>query len=121
MVGLQVGLPRPAISALHAERHFAGHATLGLEGAQLADHQSGCLLASNGGGYPDYQRCPGFKAYYVIYTPDDTVTAISIFDNFAGARNQTDADPHGIEQYLAPLLTGPTIAMAGPVIVRTLA
>ena len=28
---------------------------------------------------------PGFRAYYVIYAPDDTVTAISIFDDYAGA------------------------------------
>ena len=28
---------------------------------------------------------PGFVAYYVVYAPDDTVTAVSIFDNYAAA------------------------------------
>ena len=27
----------------------------------------------------------GFRAYYVVYAPDDTVTAISIFNDYAGA------------------------------------
>ena len=26
----------------------------------------------------------GFMAYYVVYAPDDTVTAISIFNDYAG-------------------------------------
>lgn len=28
---------------------------------------------------------PGFMGYYVVYAPDDTVTAISVFNDFAGA------------------------------------
>jgi len=31
------------------------------------------------GAIPIISDVPGFKAYYVIYAPDDTVTAISIF------------------------------------------
>jgi hypothetical protein len=27
----------------------------------------------------------GFRAYHVIYAPDDTVSAISIFDDYEGA------------------------------------
>ena len=38
------------------------------------------------GAIPIISDVPGFRAYYVIYAPDDTVTAISIFDNFAGAQ-----------------------------------
>ena len=47
------------------------------------------------GAIPIISDVPGFRAYYVIYAPDDTVTAISIFDNYAGAENPTDAGSHG--------------------------
>ena len=33
------------------------------------------------GAIPIISDVPGFQAYYVIYAPDDTVTAISIFDD----------------------------------------
>ena len=62
-----------------------------------------------------------FRAYYVIYAPDDTVTAISIFDDYAGAEESNERGLAWIEQNLAPLLTGPATAVAGPVIVHTLA
>jgi hypothetical protein len=38
------------------------------------------------GAIPIISDVPGFQAYYVIYAPDDTVTAISIFDDYAGAQ-----------------------------------
>jgi hypothetical protein len=60
------------------------------------------------GAIPIISDVPGFQAYYVIYAPDDTVTA----NKRALA---------WIEQSLAPLLTGPATAVAGPVIVHTLA
>jgi hypothetical protein len=59
----------------------------------------------------------GFMAYYVVYAPDDTVTAISIFKDYAGSNKRALA---WIEQSLAPLLAGPATAIAGPVIVHTL-
>jgi hypothetical protein len=34
------------------------------------------------GAIPIISDVPGFQAYYVIYAPDDTVTAISIFDDY---------------------------------------
>ena len=37
------------------------------------------------GAIPIMSDVPGFRAYYVIYAPDDTVTAISIFNDYAGA------------------------------------
>ena len=40
------------------------------------------------GAIPIISDVPGFRAYYVIYAPDDTVTAISIFDDYAGAEDQ---------------------------------
>jgi hypothetical protein len=57
----------------------------------------------------------------VIYAPDDTVTALSIFDDYAGAEESNKRALAWIEQSLAPLLTGPAAAVAGPVIVHTLA
>ena len=63
----------------------------------------------------------GFMAYYVVYAPDDTVTPISIFKDFAGAEESNRRALAWIEQSLAPLLVGPATAIAGPVIVHTLA
>ena len=63
----------------------------------------------------------GFMAYYVVYAPDDTVTAISIFKDYAGAEESNKRALAWIEQSLAPLLAGPATAIAGPVIVHTLA
>ena len=63
----------------------------------------------------------GFMGYYVVYAPDDTVTAISIFNNHAGAEESNRRGLAWSEQNLAPLLIGPATAVAGPVIVHTLA
>ena len=63
----------------------------------------------------------GFLGYYVIYAPDDTVTAISLFNGYAGAEEANRRALAWIEQNLAPLLVGPATAVAGPVIVHTLA
>lgn len=70
------------------------------------------------GAIPIISDVPGFKAYYV---PDDTVTAISIFNDYAGAEESNRRALKWIEQNLAPLLAGPAAASAGPVIVHTLA
>jgi AmmeMemoRadiSam system protein B len=64
---------------------------------------------------------PGFQAYYVVYAPDDTVMAISIFDNYQAAEESKRRGLAWIEQNLAPLLAGPITAVAEPVIVHTLA
>jgi len=73
------------------------------------------------GAIPVISDVPGFRAYYVVYAPDDTVTAIGIFDDHAGAEESNKRGLAWIEQSLAPLLTGPATAVAGPVIVHTLA
>ncbi len=73
------------------------------------------------GAIPIISDVPGFRAYYVIYAPDDTVTAISIFDNFAGAQEFNKRGLAWIEENLAPLMLGSATAVAGPVIVHTLA
>jgi hypothetical protein len=73
------------------------------------------------GAIPIISDVEGFMAYYVVYAPDDTVTAISIFNNFAGAEESNKRGLAWIEENLSPLLTGPASAVAGPVIVHTLA
>ncbi len=73
------------------------------------------------GAIPIISDVPGFMAYYVVYAPDDTVTAISIFNDYAGAEESNRRALAWIEQNLTPLLTGPATAVAGPVIVHTLA
>jgi hypothetical protein len=73
------------------------------------------------GVIPIISDVAGFQGYYVIYAPDDTVTAISIFNDHAGAAESNKRALAWIEQNLAPLLTGPATAVAGPVIVHTLA
>jgi hypothetical protein len=73
------------------------------------------------GAIPIISDVPGFRAYYAIYAPDDTVTAISIFDNHSSAEESNRRALAWIEQNLGPLLLGPATAVAGPVIVHTLA
>ncbi len=73
------------------------------------------------GAIPIISDVPGFRAYYVMYAPDDTVTAISLFNDYAGAEESNRRGLVWIEQNLTPLLTGPATAVAGPVIVHTLA
>ena len=73
------------------------------------------------GAIPIISDVPGFMAYYVVYAPDDTVTAISIFNDFAGAEESNRRALPWINENLASLLTEPATAVAGPVIVHTLA
>jgi hypothetical protein len=73
------------------------------------------------GAIPIISDVDGFMGYYVVYAPDDTVTAISIFNNVEGANESNKRALAWIEQNLSPLLTGPATAVAGPVIVHTLA
>lgn len=73
------------------------------------------------GAIPIISDVPGFRAYYVVYAPDDTVTAISVFDDHAGAEESNKRGLAWIEESLAPLLVGSATAVAGPVIVHTLA
>src|ERR1700759_2128686 len=73
------------------------------------------------GAIPIISDVEGFMAYYVVYAGDDTVTAISVFNNFAGAEEANRRALAWIEQELSPLLAGPARAVAGRVIVHTLA
>ena len=73
------------------------------------------------GAIPIISDVEGFKAYYVVYAGDDTVTAISLFNDFAGAEEANRRALAWIDENLGPLLAGPATAVAGPVIVHTLA
>jgi len=73
------------------------------------------------GAIPIISDVEGFRAYYVVYAGDDTVTAISLFNNFAGAEEANRRALAWIDQNLGPLLIGQPTAIAGPVIVHTLA
>ena len=73
------------------------------------------------GAIPIISDVEGFRAYYVVYAPDDTITAISVFNDYAGAEESNRRAMAWIEQNLTPLLAGPATAIAGSVIVHTLA
>lgn len=72
------------------------------------------------GVIPLISSVPGFMGYYVIYAPDDTVTAISVFNNVEGAEESNRRALAWIEKNLGPLVVGPATATAGPVIVHSL-
>jgi len=69
---------------------------------------------------PMISSVQGFMGYYVIYASDDTVTAISIFNNVASAEESNKLALAWIEENLGPLLVGSATATAGPVIVHSL-
>jgi len=73
------------------------------------------------GAIPIISDVEGFRAYYVVYAPDDTVTAISLFNNVEGAEEANRRALIWIDENLGPLLAGQATAVAGPVIVHTLA
>jgi len=73
------------------------------------------------GAIPIISDVEGFMAYNAVYAPDDTVAAITTFNNDAGAEESNRRGVAWIEQNLMPLLVGPATAIAGPVIVHTLA
>ena len=96
----------------------------------LSAENKACLILPTDGGrvdppeegaIPIISDVEGFRAYYVVYAPDDTVTAISVFNDYAGAEESNRRALAWIEQNLTPLLAGPATAIAGPVIVHTLA
>ena len=73
------------------------------------------------GAVPIVSDVHGFRAYYVVYAPDDTVTAIAVFNDYAGAEECNRRMVAWIEENLKPLHASPFTAVAGPVIVHTLA
>ncbi len=72
------------------------------------------------GAVPIISGVPGFMGYYVVYAPDDTVTAISIFNTVEQAEESNRRALAWIEKNLATLVVAPASATAGPVIVHSL-
>ena len=58
------------------------------------------------GAIPIISDVEGFMAYYVVYAPDDTVVAMSIFNNYGGAEELNKRGLAWMEQDLAPLSPG---------------
>src|SRR5262249_3657628 len=73
------------------------------------------------GAIPIISDVEGFRAYYVVYGSDDTVTAISLFNKYEQAEEANRRALAWIDENLGPLLAGPASAVAGPVIVHPLA
>ena len=71
------------------------------------------------GAIPIISDVEGFMAYYVVYAPDDTVTAISVFNTVAEAQESNRRALAFIEDNLGPLVIGQASATAGPVIVHS--
>ncbi len=72
------------------------------------------------GAVPIISGVPGFMGYYVVYAPDDTVTAISIFNTVEQAEESNRRALAWIDEHLAALVASPASAIAGPVIVHSL-
>jgi len=72
------------------------------------------------GAVPIISEVSGFMGYYVIYAPDDTVTAISVFNTVAEAQESNRRALAWIEDNLGPLVVGAASATEGPVIVHSL-
>jgi hypothetical protein len=109
-----------AISGSRPSRESAMYAAI-RQGKAKAGKAEELTRRIKEGAIPIISDVEGFMGYYVVYSPDDTVVAISLFNNYAAAEESNKRALAWIEQELAPLLTGPATAMAGPVIVHTLA
>jgi hypothetical protein len=71
------------------------------------------------GAIPIISNVPGFLGYYVLYAPDDTVTAISVFNTVEGAEESNRRALAWINKNLGPLLVEAVTATAGPVIAHS--
>ncbi len=72
------------------------------------------------GAVPIVSGVSGFMGYYVVYSSDDTLTAISLFNHVEEAQESNRRALAWIENHLAPYVVGPATATAGPVIVHSL-
>src|SRR3979490_612679 len=70
------------------------------------------------GAIPIISDVEGFMAYYVVYAPDDTVTAISLFNNYAGAEEANTRALAWTGQDFRPRRAAPPPAVPGPVLDR---
>ncbi len=72
------------------------------------------------GMIPIVSAVAGFRGYYVVYAPDDTVTAASLFDTYESAQESNRLGIEWAKKHLTPMLAEMVEASAGPVIVHTL-
>src|ERR1700753_3502758 len=63
------------------------------------------------GAIPIISDVEGFRVFYVVDAGDDTVPAISLFNNFAGAKEANRRALAWIDQNLGPLLVGQASAV----------
>ena len=70
------------------------------------------------GALPAMQKMDGFKGYYLVAAADDTIIAVSLFDNKSVAETSTQTLMPWIKENLGPLLASPTEAIEGTVIVN---
>src|SRR5262249_38966241 len=63
----------------------------------------------------------GFRAYYVVYAPGETVRAMRVFTAYAADAGSVRCAVAWMEQNLMPLLGKPCAGTAGTVIVHALA
>ena len=70
------------------------------------------------GALPAMQKMDGFKGYYLVAAADDTIIAVSLFDNKSVAETSTQTFMSWIKENLGPLLASPTEAIEGTVIVN---
>jgi hypothetical protein len=69
------------------------------------------------GALPMMQKMDGFKGYYLVAAPDDTIIAVSLFINQQTAQTSTHTLMPWIKENLGPLLASPTEAIDGTVVV----
>jgi heme-degrading monooxygenase HmoA len=70
------------------------------------------------GFVPIISRTPGFRAWYLVDTGKDTVMAISIFKDQAGAEESTRRAAAWIKKNLAELMPNQPEIRAGKVVVQ---
>jgi quinol monooxygenase YgiN len=71
------------------------------------------------GAVPIISGVPGFMGYYVVYSPDDVVTAISLFNTVEQAQESNRRALAWIEKNIGAYVVGAATATAGPVIVHS--
>ena len=78
------------------------------------------LTAKINEALPTVREFPGFVGYYAVYAPDDTVTAVGLFNTVAEAHESNWRALAFIEEDIAPLVVGRPTVTAGPVIAQAL-
>jgi hypothetical protein len=73
------------------------------------------------GALPVMRKMDGFKGYYLIASPDDTIIAVSLFTTKTVAETSTATLMPWIKENLGVLLVSPTEPIEGEVLVSAVA